>query len=137
MLGNSSSPGSSGSHPVLCESITQSSGSSGQLSTLCALGRVSRRGRSQQEKRILRLGVLGAACSWVRGPEGSIVDCRSGSCGAWWESDRPGLHGRSKRRLSLLWWVYVITFLGFATGNLTRNLTVLISRFQSYKDSHN
>jgi len=101
MLGNSSSPGSSGSHPVLCESITQSSGSSGQLSTLCALGRVSRRGRSQQEKRILRLGVLGAACSWVRGPEGSIVDCRSGSCGAWWESDRPGLHGRSKRRLSL------------------------------------
>ena len=101
MLGNSSSPGSSGSHPVLCESITQSSGSSGQLSTLPALGRVSRSSRSEQEKGIPRLGVLGSTCSRVRGTKRSIVDCRSGSCGAWWEPDGPGLHRRSKRRLSL------------------------------------
>jgi len=100
MLGNSSSP-SSGSHPVLCESITQSSGPSGQLSTLPALGRVSRSSRSEQEKGIPRLGVLGSTCSRVRGTERSIVDCRSGSCGAWWEPDWPGLHWRSKRRLSL------------------------------------
>jgi len=101
MLGNSSSPRSSGSHPVLCESITQSSDPSGQLSTLPALGRVSRSSRSEQEKGIPRLGVLGSTCSRVRGTKRSIVDCRSGSCGAWWEPDGPGLHRRSKRRLSL------------------------------------
>src|SRR5438105_11086911 len=100
MLGNSSSP-SSGSHPGLCESITQSSGPSGQLSTLPALGRVSPSSRSEQEEGIPRLGVLGSTYSRVRGPRRFVVDCRSGSCGPWWEQDGPGLHRRSKRRLSL------------------------------------
>jgi len=47
------------------------------------------------------LAVLGEACSRVRGHGRFVVDCRSGSCGARWEPDGPGLHGGSKRRLSL------------------------------------
>src|SRR5207247_8272088 len=56
---------------------------------------------SKEQQGIRRLGALVYVCLPVRSLGRFTVDRGSCSCGAWWESDRPGLHGRSKRRLPL------------------------------------
>src|SRR5207247_323707 len=56
---------------------------------------------SKEQQGIRRLGALVYVCLPVRSLGRFTGDRGSCSCGAWWESDRPGLHGRSKRRLPL------------------------------------